>query len=103
MQLYVAAFGGPTCCSRFASGAFPCSLPVLANRVRLRVSRHHLTLTTKRDQKMHEIVTLQFGQKSNYLATHFWNAQVSRRPAKLLGIDMGRNLTSHIPMTKSHR
>lgn len=25
---------------------------------------------------MHEIVTLQLGQKSNYLATHFWNAQV---------------------------
>ncbi|KAL6243497.1 mtDNA inheritance, partitioning of the mitochondrial organelle [Rhinocladiella similis] len=26
---------------------------------------------------MHEIVTLQLGQKSNYLATHFWNAQES--------------------------
>jgi len=25
---------------------------------------------------MHEIVTLQFGQRSNYLATHFWNTQV---------------------------
>ena len=25
---------------------------------------------------MHEIITLQFGQQSNYLATHFWNAQV---------------------------
>lgn len=25
---------------------------------------------------MHEIVTLQFGQQSNYLATHFWNIQV---------------------------
>lgn len=26
---------------------------------------------------MHEIVTLQFGSQSNYLGTHFWNAQVS--------------------------
>ncbi|OCK74685.1 tubulin nucleotide-binding domain-like protein [Lepidopterella palustris CBS 459.81] len=26
---------------------------------------------------MHEIVTLQFGQQSNYLGTHFWNAQES--------------------------
>ncbi|KZF24059.1 tubulin nucleotide-binding domain-like protein [Xylona heveae TC161] len=26
---------------------------------------------------MHEIVTLQLGQRSNYLATHFWNAQES--------------------------
>ena len=25
---------------------------------------------------MHEIITLQLGQQSNYLATHFWNAQV---------------------------
>ncbi len=25
---------------------------------------------------MHEIVTLQLGQRSNYLATHFWNTQV---------------------------
>ncbi len=26
---------------------------------------------------MHEIITLQFGQQANYLATHFWNIQVS--------------------------
>ncbi|KAK6605849.1 misato Segment II myosin-like domain-containing protein [Botrytis cinerea] len=26
---------------------------------------------------MHEIITLQLGQKSNYLATHFWNTQES--------------------------
>ncbi len=26
---------------------------------------------------MHEVVTLQFGQRVNYLATHFWNIQVS--------------------------
>lgn len=26
--------------------------------------------------RMHEIITLQLGQQSNYLATHFWNAQV---------------------------
>jgi len=26
---------------------------------------------------MHEIVTVQLGQKSNYLATHFWNIQES--------------------------
>lgn len=25
---------------------------------------------------MHEIITLQLGQNSNYLATHFWNTQV---------------------------
>lgn len=25
---------------------------------------------------MHEILTLQLGQRSNYLATHFWNTQV---------------------------
>jgi hypothetical protein len=25
---------------------------------------------------MHEIISLQFGQRSNYLATHFWNIQV---------------------------
>lgn len=25
---------------------------------------------------MHEIVTLQMGQRANYLATHFWNLQV---------------------------
>ncbi|KAN0070793.1 Tubulin domain containing protein [Elaphomyces granulatus] len=25
---------------------------------------------------MHEIISLQFGQRSNYLATHFWNVQV---------------------------
>ncbi len=25
---------------------------------------------------MHEIITLQLGQRSNYLATHFWNTQV---------------------------
>jgi hypothetical protein len=28
--------------------------------------------------KMHEIVTLQFGQQSNYLGTHFWNTQVNK-------------------------
>ena len=26
---------------------------------------------------MHEIVTLQFGKQSNYIGTHFWNAQES--------------------------
>jgi hypothetical protein len=26
---------------------------------------------------MHEIITLQLGQRSNYLATHFWNTQES--------------------------
>lgn len=25
---------------------------------------------------MHEIITVQLGQQSNYLATHFWNTQV---------------------------
>lgn len=26
---------------------------------------------------MHEIITLQLGQRANYLATHFWNTQES--------------------------
>jgi hypothetical protein len=30
---------------------------------------------------MHEIVTLQFGEQSNYLGTHFWNTQVSALPS----------------------
>ena len=30
---------------------------------------------------MHEIVTLQLGQRANYLATHFWNLQVRCFPA----------------------
>lgn len=29
---------------------------------------------------MHEILTLQLGQQANYLATHFWNAQVPPHP-----------------------
>jgi hypothetical protein len=29
---------------------------------------------------MREIVTLQFGEQSNYLGTHFWNTQVSALP-----------------------
>lgn len=29
---------------------------------------------------MHEIITLQLGQQSNYLATHFWNTQVWSLP-----------------------
>lgn len=32
---------------------------------------------------MHEIVTLQFGQRANYLATHFWNIQVGQHGARL--------------------
>jgi len=27
-------------------------------------------------EKMHEIITLQLGQQSNYVAAHFWNTQV---------------------------
>lgn len=34
----------------------------------------HLRLS----RTMHEIVTLQLGQRSNYVATHFWNLQVIR-------------------------
>lgn len=30
---------------------------------------------------MHEILTLQLGQQANYLATHFWNAQVPPIPS----------------------
>jgi hypothetical protein len=28
---------------------------------------------------MHEIITIQLGLESNFLATHFWNAQVNLR------------------------
>lgn len=28
---------------------------------------------------MHEIITLQLGQRANYLATHFWNSQVNSK------------------------
>lgn len=38
---------------------------------------------------MREIITLQLGQASNYLATHFWNTQVrtpdNHRPLSLRG------------------
>lgn len=34
----------------------------------------------RRPGKMHEIVTLQLGQRANYLATHFWNLQVLYKP-----------------------
>ena len=35
---------------------------------------------------MHEIVTLQLGQRANYLATHFWNLQVDPRPIAPVGL-----------------
>lgn len=35
---------------------------------------------------MHEIITLQLGQQSNYLATHFWNTQVHFIPAPVNNI-----------------
>lgn len=38
---------------------------------------------------MHEIITLQLGQRSNYVATHFWNSQVS-----FLALIPGFDLTS---------
>ncbi len=28
---------------------------------------------------MHEIITIQLGHRANYLATHFWNAQVGQQ------------------------
>jgi hypothetical protein len=28
---------------------------------------------------MHEIVTIQIGEQSNYLGTHFWNTQASHK------------------------
>jgi hypothetical protein len=31
---------------------------------------------------MHEIITLQLGQRSNYLATHFWNTQVRKESSR---------------------
>jgi len=36
---------------------------------------------------MHEIVTLQFGQRANYVATHFWNLQVGQ--VRAVTIDSG--------------
>ena len=35
-------------------------------------------IQSKPSKVMHEIITLQLGQRSNYLATHFWNTQVRR-------------------------
>jgi len=37
---------------------------------------------------MHEIISLQLGQRANYLATHFWNTQVRNSPsiAPVLGV-----------------
>jgi hypothetical protein len=35
---------------------------------------------------MHEIVTLQFGERSNYLGTHYWNTQVRRQPYSSLSL-----------------
>jgi len=37
---------------------------------------------------MHEIISLQLGQRANYLATHFWNTQVRDSPSipSILGV-----------------
>lgn len=51
---------------------------------------------------MHEIITLQLGQRSNYVATHFWNTQVYFRPReKPFSDTQSRNLTSRTLLTKS--
>lgn len=43
----------------------------------LAVKSTDLTLDDKHmTAKMHEVVTLQFGQQANYLGTHYWNTQV---------------------------
>lgn len=33
---------------------------------------------------MHEIVTLQFGEQANFVATHFWNTQVGSMIRRLM-------------------
>jgi len=52
---------------------------------------------------MHEIITLQLGQRSNYLATHFWNTQVRNHCAFSVrdNPDRFRNHISHIPQSKN--
>ena len=51
---------------------------------------------------MHEILTLQLGQRSNYLATHFWNTQVRRRCYMLRNLaKTDRNHTLHTLPTRN--
>jgi hypothetical protein len=37
---------------------------------------------------MHEVITLQLGQRSNYIATHFWNTQVRALPSFFYNTDI---------------
>jgi hypothetical protein len=52
---------------------------------------------------MHEIVTLQLGQRANYLATHFWNLQVVYTSVSRSSFLIhNRNLISHTMKAKRH-
>jgi hypothetical protein len=51
---------------------------------------------------MHEIITLQFGQKSNYLATHFWNTQVVHK-SYLIPAPSLTNIRNHILHTQAKK
>lgn len=56
------------------------------------------------EAQMHEIITLQLGQRANYLGTHFWNIQVSMPKSKVgVGLTAGRNHTLHTMKGKSLR
>jgi hypothetical protein len=45
---------------------------------------------------MHEIISIQLGLESNYLATHFWNAQVSSTTQA--GLDADDMQESYFPL-----
>lgn len=45
---------------------------------------------------MHEIITLQLGRQSNYVAAHFWNAQVSIKSAAPKGV----TITASLPLCR---
>lgn len=51
---------------------------------------------------MHETITLQFGQPANYLATHFWNTQVSFITYLPLYISCLPRYLSHLGYKSTH-
>jgi hypothetical protein len=75
-------------CSHIANTSYTC-LSSSRSRVLYAISRLAPHLEIHRGcqwtRNMHEILTLQLGQKSNYLATHFWNTQVGFQEGQLAG------------------
>lgn len=58
------------------TGDSPVRLQLLSLSLTVRIIPHSETHEVTTLSNMHEIVTLQLGQRANYLATHFWNIQV---------------------------